>query len=170
MYFIVDYKKIVKTSKRKKSIKNKIITYVDQCDNRRLNNLVSNLKRYDIKTKSDVKIILDYFNGNNTVKIESSFMGWVVSVSLTLVSFIEIVYNEKTKALDYTKIEVILGSTIGVIIPFVVFVLVIKFIINRIFFSKEQIRTNLVDDLFYIYIHFNNYKNQLSKKIDFFFV
>ena len=61
------------------------------------------------------------------------------------------------------KISVILSSTLGILLGFLVPIIIFKIIINKLFISKKTIRSNLSDDLSYIYLNFNKYKNQLSK-------
>ena len=84
-------------------------------------------------------------------------------IALTLSSFIEIAYNNETQTIDTTKISVILSSTLGILLGFLVPIIIFKIIINKLFISKKTIRLNLSDDLSYIYLNFNKYKNQLSK-------
>ena len=97
------------------------------------------------------------------IKVESSYLGWIVSAVLTLSSFIQIAYDSEKQALDYTKIYIILGSSLGIIICFLVPILIIKSVISSIIFSKEKLHSDISEDLTYIYFNFNKYKNQLSK-------
>lgn len=63
-------------------------------------------------------------------------------------------------------IYIILGSSLGiiiVIISFLVPILIIKSIINSIIFSKEKLHSNISEDLTYILFNFNKYKNQINK-------
>ncbi|UKI27140.1 MAG: hypothetical protein L6V91_00145 [Bacilli bacterium] len=106
-----------------------------------------------------MKLAIDYYNSEkNQLKVESDYLGWIVSISLTLSSFIEIAYNTETQAIDTTKISVILGSALGIIIGFLIPIIIFKIIINKSFTSKKTIRSNLSDDLSYIYLNFDKYK------------
>lgn len=164
-YFIVDYIKIMKIINIKKKINfiDKLKIYSNEVKKQNFNKIIQLLKQYNFKTKNDLKLAIDYFNSEKPIKIESDYLGWIVSISLTLSSFIEIAYNNETQTIDTTKISVIFGSTLGIMIGFLISIITLKLIINNLFISKKTIRSNLSDDLSYIYLNFNKYKNQLSK-------
>ena len=149
--------------KKKINIIKKLKMYAIEIEKQKFNNIILLLTKYNFKTKNDLKLAIDYYNSEKPIKIESDYLGWIVSIALTLSSFIEIAYNTETQSIDTTKISVILGSTLGILTEFLVPIIVFKIIINKIFISKKTIRSNLSDDLSYIYLNFNKYKNQLSK-------
>lgn len=155
-YFIINYKKTMKNV----NIKNK----TNFIEKQNFNKIIPLLKQYNFKTKNDLKLAIDYYNNEKTIKIESDYLGWIISIALALSSFIEIAYNTKTQTIDTTKISVILSSTLGIIIGFLIPIIIFKIFINNLFISKKTIRSNLSDDLSYIYLNFDKYKNQLSKK------
>lgn len=165
-YFIINYIKTMKNVNIKKKINiiEKLKIYSSEVEKQNINNIILLLKQYNLKTKNDLKLAIDYYNSEKPIKVESDYLGWIVSISLTLSSFIEIAYNTETQAIDTTKISVILGSALGIIIGFLIPIIIFKIIINKSFTSKKTIRSNLSDDLSYIYLNFDKYKNQLSKK------
>lgn len=164
-YFIVNYVKIMKNNniKNKTNFIEKLNAYSNEIKKQNFNRIILLLKQYNFKTKNDLKLAIDYFNSEKSIKVESDYLGWVISISLTLSSFIEIAYNTETQTIDTTKISVILGSTIGILIEFLITIIILNLVINVLFISKKTIRSNLSDDLSYIYLNFNKYKNQLSK-------
>ena len=164
-YFIINYINTMKNVNIKKKINiiDKLKIYSNEVEKQNFNNIILLLKQYNFKTKNDLKLAIDYYNSEKPIKIESDYLGWIVSIALTLSSFIEIAYNTETQSIDTTKISIILGSTLGILAEFLVPIIVFKIIINKIFISKKTIRSNLSDDLSYIYLNFNKYKNQLSK-------
>lgn len=164
-YFIINYIKTMKNINIKKKINiiKKLKMYAIEIEKQKFNNIILLLTKYNFKTKNDLKLAIDYYNSEKPIKIESDYLGWIVSIALTLSSFIEIAYNTETQSIDTTKISIILGSTLGILVEFLVPIIVFKIIINKIFISKKTIRSNLSDDLSYIYLNFNKYKNQLSK-------
>lgn len=164
-YFIINYINTMKNVNIKKKINiiDKLKTYSNEVEKQNFNNIILLLKQYNFKTKNDLKLAIDYYNSEKPIKVESDYLGWIVSIALTLSSFIEIAYNNETQTIDTTKISVILGSTLGIIIGFLIPIVIFKIIINKLFISKKTIRSNLSDDLSYIYLNFNKYKNQLSK-------
>lgn len=165
-YFIINYIKTMKNVNIEKKINiiEKLKIYSSEVEKQNFNNIILLLKQYNFKTKNDLKLAIDYYNSEKPIKVESDYLGWIVSISLTLSSFIEIAYNTETQAIDTTKISVILGSALGIIIGFLIPIIIFKIIINKSFTSKKTIRSNLSDDLSYIYLNFDKYKNQLSKK------
>ena len=165
-YFIINYIKTMKNVNIKKKINiiEKLKIYSSEVEKQNFNNIILLWKQYNFKTKNDLKLAIDYYNSEKPIKVESDYLGWIVSISLTLSSFIEIAYNTETQAIDTTKISVILGSALGIIIGFLIPIIIFKIIINKSFTSKKTIRSNLSDDLSYIYLNFDKYKNQLSKK------
>lgn len=164
-YFIINYINTMKNVKFKKkmNIIDKFKIYSNEVEKQNFNNIVLLLKQYNFKTKNDLKLAIDYYNSEKPIKAESDYLGWIVSIALTLSSFIEIAYNNETQTIDTTKISVILGSTLGILLGFLVPIIIFKIIINKLFIPKKTIRSNLSDDLSYIYLNFNKYKNQLSK-------
>lgn len=164
-YFIINYINTMKNVNIKKKINiiDKLKIYSKEVEKQNFNNIILLLKQYNFKTKNDLKLAIDYYNSEKPIKVESDYLGWIVSIALTLSSFIEIAYNNETQTIDTTKISVILSSTLGILLGFLVPIIIFKIIINKLFISKKTIRSNLSDDLSYIYLNFNKYKNQLSK-------
>ena len=164
-YFIVDFFKVIKKCKLKDKTKfsDKLKNYIHETEKENINNLVLLLKQYNFRTKNDLKLAIDYYNSEKPLKVESDYLGWIVSIALTLSSFIEIAYNPETQTIDTTKISVILGSTAEIIIGFIIPIIIIKLIINGIIIPKKRLQSNLSEDLSYIYLNFDKYKNQLSK-------
>ena len=164
-YFIINYINTMKNVNIKKKINiiDKLKIYSNEVEKQSFNNIILLLKQYNFKTKNDLKLAIDYYNSEKPIKVESDYLGWIVSIALTLSSFIEIAYNNETQTIDTTKISVILSSTLGILLGFLVPIIIFKIIINKLFISKKTIRSNLSDDLSYIYLNFNKYKNQLSK-------
>ena len=163
-YFTINYIKTMKkvNIKKKINIVEKLKIYTNEIEKQNFNNIILLLKQYNFKTKNDLKLAIDYYNSEKPIKVESDYLGWIVSITLTLSSFIEIAYNAETQSIDTTKISIILGSTLGILLGILVPIIVFKIVINKIFISKKTIRSNLSDDLSYIYLNFNKYKNQLS--------
>ena len=117
--------------KKKINIIEKLKIYSSKVEKQNFNNIILLLKQYNFKTKNDLKLAIDYYNSEKPIKVESDYLGWIVSISLTLSSFIEIAYNTETQAIDTTKISVILGSALGIIIGFLIPIIIFKIIINK---------------------------------------
>lgn len=165
-YLIIDYNKTMKTCAKsnKNKLTNNIKTYLHILKNGNLNNLITLLKNNNFKTKNDLKLAIDYFNSKRSIKIESSFWGHIVSALVSIASILAVAYDPITQKIDYNKISVIYGTSIGYILIAILPIIIIKLIINNIAFSKEKLHLELSDKLSYIYINFDKYKNQLTKK------
>ena len=165
-YFCFDYAKVMKKikAKKRKRVISKISLYVKYNEEEHINSLIKILLKYNFRTKNDLKLAIDYYNGKQPIEVESSFLAWIVSTILTISSFIEIAYDSETKTLDYQKISIILGSTIGYMICIFIPILFFKLLIDSVILPKKKIQSQLSEDLSYIYLNFNKYKNKLTKK------
>lgn len=163
MYFYKDYKEVLKKNKEKK-IKKRFKIYIDCLHKNHIDNVLTILSKYNFRTKNDLKLGIDYYNKEQPIKLESSFLGWIVSLALTLASFIEISYDDSTQTLNFNKLNMILDSVSIYVALIVVPIIVLKFLMNTIFIQKKELYSQLSDDMSYIYINFNKYKHKLSKK------
>ena len=162
IYLIKDYKKLTKNQLKEKKLKDKLIIYVEEINKQRINKLIDSLKAYNISTKTNLKIALDFYNNEKPKKLESDYLGWIVSSALTISSFIEIAYDSQNQTIDMTKFSVIMGSTIGYIIIIIFGIGMIKSIISGIIIPKQKSQSEIVEDLTYIYINYTNFKNKLE--------
>ncbi len=164
VYLIIDYNKTMKKHKKSNNkLINNLNTYLQILKSGNLNNLIILLKKYNFKTKNDLKLAIDYFNSKRSIKIESSFWGQMISVLVSVASILTVAYDPITQKIDDAKVLIIYGTSIGYILIAIIPIMMIKLIINNIAFSKEKLHTELSDKLSYVYINFNKFKNQLTK-------
>lgn len=161
---VLDYKKYLSKEEMKLNFSVARDLYRSKAEEKRIGKFLMILRAYNINTKVKIKMLMDYYNSKKAIRIEYSFLGWVVSISLTLASFIEIAYDKEAKIIDYDKLAVIFGSTLGFIIIFIIFYLIFKKFVNELRLSKEKLNSYLLDDLTEIYINFDEYDYQLNKK------
>jgi len=76
---------------------------------------------------------------------------------------VEIAYEKDNEVIDYTKIGVIFGTTLGIIAIVIFSLLIIKFLISSFKTSKSKLYSKIEEDLTIIYLNFDKYKNQLNK-------
>lgn len=164
IYLIKDYKKITKNQLQEKKLKDKLIIYVKEINKQRINKLIDSLKMYNISNKTNLKLAIDFYNNEKPKKIESDYLGWIVSSALTISSFIKIAYDSQSQTIDLTKLSVIMGSTIGYIIIIIFGIGMIKSIISGIIIPKQKSQSEISEDLTYIYINYNKFKNKLNNK------
>lgn len=165
IYFYKDYKETTKKiNLKKESITKRVKIYISQIKPNHVDNVLNILSSYNFRTKNDLKLVIDYYNSKQPITLESSPLGWIVSVALTIASFIEIAYDSNTQTINFNKLSLILNSTSIYIILIVIPIIIIKFIINIIIIPKRKLYSQLSEDLSFIYLNFNKYKNKLSKK------
>lgn len=146
----------------KHTLREKLILYHDNDDYTRLNNLLLILHRYNIRTKDDLKLILNHFENRQPTPTKPNILEWVVSVMITLVSVVVIAYNESTRSIDMGKLTTILITTASfalvVLMPFLIIA------VARAAAQTRRAKTDyiLIEDLSYIIINFEKYSSQLE--------
>lgn len=159
LYFYIDYIKTVKRTKKYSKLKDKLNNYFNTYKNDRINYLISLLKKHNIKKKDDLKFIINQFNFDKEIKIKTDIIGIFITISVAILSFIEITYNEITHKIDYQKIGMILTPAMKIIFLMLIIYIIIYFFI----FSKNKSNTLLIDDLTYIYFNYNHYREKFYK-------
>lgn len=129
----------------------------------KIRGLIKILNENNIRIKSDIKLAIDYYNSKLPLKIESSFLAWIVSSIISMASLVEIAYDKEENIINYKKLEVVLESTLGFIFVIIIPLIVIKLFLNSFDIPKKEIYSELTDDLSYIYYNHNKYKNELQK-------
>ena len=156
LYFINDYDKTLKKFKKEKSFNNNLKNYIYQLREHQIDSLIDMLKQYNFKTKDDLKLAIDYYNNMQPMKIKSGLLSWVSTISITLFSIFETVYDKEKNIIDFSKLLVLLNTTISFILIITIFYLIIRYISNDIF-ANQKIISGLNEDLCYIYLNFDKY-------------
>ena len=164
IYLLFDMKKVLSKKELKNSFPKKRSLYLDNLNKCFTNNLVNILKENNINKKNDIQVLINYYNRKTSITIQSSIWEKISAFALTIASFVVIGYNDNTNQIDYNKLTVIFGSTLGVILFIVIITFGFKSIFNEIKPPKERLYSSLEQELTYIYMNFDNYKNQLNKK------
>jgi len=167
MYIYNDYKNTMKNIifNKNDGIGKKIKEYKNKNVQKYKSNLIKLLIKYNFKTREDLKLAIDYYNAKQPKKIQSSFFTWFISTLLTISSFIEIAYDIDKNEINFHKLYLILNSSLSYIIIFTVPILVVRIIIESIFFSNNKLYSQLIDDLSNIYINYDKYGNLLENNI-----
>lgn len=165
VYYVKDFRNALDFNDKGKPFSEKIEIYKTCKEQTRMENLLLLLKEHNFITKNNLKIAIDYYNRKRPITVESSILGWIVSASLTLASFVEIAYDKDTGTIDNDKIAVVFGSTLGIIITIIVSILVIKWMIDTVKSPKTKLYSSIEEDLTHIYLNFDKYKNILNKNI-----
>lgn len=163
IYFLRFYLKVIKSTKsREKEIKNKIKIYYKEIEKLNIDKTICLLKKYNFKTKKDLKLALDYYNSEKPVKTNSNYIELVITLVIAVASFIGVIYNTETKTIDIKMLGTISRYTFIFLICTLVPISIIRFVLNTIKNPEDKGYSNLISDLSYIYLNFNKYKKQLN--------
>lgn len=164
LYLYMDYKKITKNSKlTKKNIVTKINIYRSINQDNHVKNLIKILNTFNCKSKSNLKLALDYYNSKQPLSVKTSLGEWIISAAVTLISIAQIAYDNNTGAINYDKLFTFLGSATGFVIFSIIILLIFKFFIKAVFISNNEINSKLASDISTIYINYDNYRSKLYK-------
>lgn len=128
--------------------------------------LVKILSHENINTKGDILLVIDYYNKKMPINIRKSIWETLISLAVTLASFIVIFVDEENKTIDYSKMTIVMESVFGVILVVVFMYLMLKLFIS-LKKSNESFYSELVDKLTIIYVNYNKYKYKLKEKNNF---
>ena len=146
---------IKETKGKKKTIKEKIHRYLEKSNNCQKDILNDLLKKYNFKEKDEIKMMIFHFENCKSIKIESSLMSWVLTVSISIASFLEIAYDDTTNSINYSKLNVILNNTAIICIYLLLSLMILKTIIDQ-FSRNNNTKDSLIEDLTKIYLNKKN--------------
>lgn len=133
--------------------------YYDIDDRLRVDNLVADLARHNIRNENDLKLTLDYYQSRLPGDSRPNLLEWVLTMIVTVSSVTIVTYDEELGMVDLPKLFEILWATMIIVAPF----LIAKLIAAGISQSRNKIDTILVEDLSYIYVNFANFKKKLQE-------
>lgn len=162
LYFIRDFKNFLNKNDMNLNLLAKFKVYFKLIDDKKISNLVELLKKYNINDKDKLQLSINYYNRKAPIKIESSLLGWVVSFAITLASIVSIGFDENTGKINYNKLNEILGSTLGILIIVLLPILSVRFAINALKSSKDELYKELEDNITHVYVNYDVYKKKLK--------
>ena len=151
LFFMKDFKKICKDNKL--SIKN-INYYLDKKDKLRIQYLNKLLRKRNINSKSDIKLVIDYFNSEKRVRVQKNISETILSISLSFFSLMQITYDNSTNTIDINRLISFFSQTAGLLIMILIGFITLKIIFNSIF-RINDITNDLYDDLTRLYLNRN---------------
>lgn len=164
LYTIVDSKKYLVNQKNVKGVKKRLKLYIDTIDNINIMNLVDILKSNNITTKDKLNQCILHYRKKCSNEIKNSFWGNVITLIITLASFMVVGYDEELRVIDYEKLSVALSSAIGIIIFMYIIIYDLKCFIDGILVPKDKLYDELEDNLTYVYMNFDKYFKNIDKK------
>lgn len=154
---------IARVVRRKKGVVAKLQSYFETDDAMRVNNLVANLVKHDIRTKEDLKLAIEYYESRLPMNTKPNLMDWILTTIVTVASVALVAYDEATSTIDVQKFLNVFISALIVaaicITPILVFKIV-RYILSRF---RNRVDTILVEDLAEIYVNFEGYEERFEK-------
>lgn len=164
-FFVRDFRRAsqsISEIRQAKGLSAKLGTYIDADDAIRVNNLLADLAQHGLRTKRDLEIALDYFQTRLPASTKPNFLEWALTAVITLSSIIIVTYDDAVGTIDTHKLISALGSTLLVALVFLTPFIIAKIISALISSSRNKVDTALVEDLAYIYVHFDKFSDKLS--------
>lgn len=160
---IISFKKYIGYSKISDNILNNIGVCIKKMNENDIKILVKILKSQHIKSREEIKILIDYFINRLPISTKTSSIQLFFTTIISLMTFIVVFIDDSTNVFDFEKFIFVFGFVIIYIVCYVVY-LIIKSIFIKI--SNEELHLELIDALIYIYINFDEcfYKNKLKTK------
>lgn len=166
MFFLRDYrrglKKVAPEKLRKTSRRHQLKVILKTEDEIRINNLVADLSRHNLRTKSDLELAINYFERNRPVASKPNLLEWTLSIAVALSSIVLLAYDAEAGVINMQKLIPILGSTLTIALFALTPAIISKFIAARISSARTKVDSFLTEDLAFIYVNYEQYKDQLE--------
>lgn len=131
-------------------------------DRRHLENLLDDLARHKIQTKDDINLTLNFFQSRLPGNAKPNLIGWVLTAVIALPSIVIVAYDDLIGTINLHKLIPIFASTRVVALIILMPFIIVKIISAVMSISRNKVDTSLVEDLAYIYVHFDEYQAKLS--------
>lgn len=164
-FFVWDYhhaSKLFRSVRDGKNLSARLAAYYIADDSHRIDHLLNDLARNQITTKDNVKLTLDYFQSRLPGDAKPNLLGWVLTAVITLSSVVIVAYDSSIGTINLHKLIPIFGSTLVVALIILTPVILAKVISTIMSISRNKLDSSLVEDLAYIYVHFEEYRERLS--------
>lgn len=154
---------IARVVRRKKGIIAKLQSYFETDDAMRVNNLVTNLVKHDIRTKEDLKLAIEYYESRLPMNTKPNLMDWILTTIVTVASVALVAYDEATSTIDVQKFLNVFISALIVAAICITPILVFKIVRYALSRFRNRVDTILVEDLAEIYVNFEGYEERFEK-------
>lgn len=118
MFFLRDFRyglaHVEPEKLRKTARKHHMKVILEADDEIRINNLVADLRRHNLRTKSDLELAINYFERNRPVASKPNLLEWTLSIAVTLSSIVLLAYDTETGVINAQKFISAFGSTMTI--------------------------------------------------------
>lgn len=149
--------------RRKRGIVAKLQSYFETDDVMRVNNLMANLAKHDIRTKEDLKLAIEYYESRLPMNTKPNLMDWILTTIVTVASVAIVAYDEATSTIDVQKFLNVFSSALIVAAICITPILVFKIVRYALSRFQNRVDTILVEDLAEIYVNFERYEERFEK-------
>ena len=166
LFFLRDLRRASKKFpklRQSRGLTNKIAAYIEFDDTLRIDNLIHDLNRHHLKTRDDIEVAIHFFETHHRLEAQTSVLEWVLTAAVAILSLVVVAYDDGTRAIDFEKLFMVLAPTFGVTLLLLTPFLLAKLISHGIDSSRTKVDSSLVEDLAYIYVNFDKYRDKLVK-------
>ena len=163
--FVQDYLRMRRdfaSIRKAKTLPERFAAYIAADDRRRLDNLISDLRRHHLHTRSDLLLALQYYERRQRTEAQTSVLEWVLTAAVAILSLVVVAYDDGSRAVDLEKLVTVLAPTFGITLLLLTPFLLAKLISYAIDNSRTKVDTSLVEDLAYIYVNFDHFRERLE--------
>lgn len=147
-----------------KGIIKTLVQYFEADRRIRMGNLLIDLREHNVRTKTDLKLAMDYFEKLIPTKTRPGLLEWTLSVIVALVPVIVLAYDDSTRTINSAEVFALLRPTLEIALAVIMPILLIKIVLSFISSSRTKVESALVEDLAYIYINYEDFRENLEKQ------
>lgn len=148
--------------RKAKTLPEKFSAYIGADDRRRIDRLVADLHRHHLRTRADLLLALQYYERRQRTEAQTSVLEWILTAAVAILSLVVVAYDDGTGAVELAKLVNILAPTFGITLLLLTPFLLAKLISYAIDNSRTKVDTSLVEDLAYIYVNFDRFRERLE--------
>lgn len=154
--------KVFPAIRKNKDINAKLKAYFAADDAMRIDNLVSDLRKHNMHTKTDIELAFNYYKSRLPVNAKPSVLEWFLTTMITLSSIIIVTYDDEVGTINMAKLISAFGTTMAAALVAVTPFLIAKLISVSISRSRSKLEEVLVEDLAYVYANYEKYSVKLN--------
>lgn len=150
--------KTIPAVRESKGFSAKFRAYIIADDKKRLDNLVKDLAKNRVYTKDDLNVMLEHYRSILPISTKPNFLEWFLTTIITLASVVLVTYNDESGSINMHQFELALVVAAFVATPLIIAKIVVV-IIEK---TRTRLDTNLIEDLAYIYVNFDEFQEKLN--------
>lgn len=165
-FFIRDYyraHKTIATVRETRGTSAKLAAYYEADDLRRIDDLVIDLAHHNLRTKADLELALSYYQSRLPSNSRPNILEWIFTAIITLSSIVIVTYDNSINTINIRRLFSVFAPTIIVVLIILTPLIIAKLISAGISSSRNKIDTSLVQDLAFIYVNFDRYRDHLAE-------